>query len=64
MAVLGSGVGAVYPPERRGLASRRRSRGALWTDYPLGTKRDAGSFPPRTGTVRRNGLRRMRPISP
>ncbi|MCX6071695.1 MAG: DNA-processing protein DprA, partial [Chloroflexi bacterium] len=51
VAVLGSGLDQVYPPEHRGLASRIRSSGAVLTDYPLGTKPEAANFPPRNRII-------------
>jgi DNA processing protein len=47
VAVLAHGLGEVYPPENRGLADRIIERGALITDYPLGTKPRAEFFPRR-----------------
>jgi DNA processing protein len=51
VAVLGSGLDEVYPPEHRSLASRIRSNGAVLSDYPLGTKPDAANFPPRNRII-------------
>ena len=51
VAVLGSGLDEVYPPEHRGLASRIRSNGAVLSDYPLGTEPDAANFPPRNRII-------------
>ena len=51
VAVLGSGLDQVYPPEHRTLASRIRSSGAVVSDYPLGTKPDAANFPPRNRII-------------
>jgi DNA processing protein len=51
VAVLGSGLDQIYPPEHRGLASRIRASGAIVTDYPLGTKPDAANFPPRNRII-------------
>jgi DNA processing protein len=50
-AVLGSGVDRIYPPENRGLADRIMERGALLSDYPLGTAPDSGNFPPRNRII-------------
>ena len=51
IAVLGSGVNVVYPPEHRNLASRIVESGALISDYPLDTKPDAVNFPPRNRII-------------
>jgi DNA processing protein len=47
VAVLANGLDTVYPPENRGLAAEISERGALITDYPLGTKPRAEFFPRR-----------------
>ncbi len=47
VAVLGSGVDRIYPPENRGLAGQIMTRGALISDYPLGTAPESSNFPPR-----------------
>lgn len=51
LAVLGSGVDRVYPPEHRRLAEQVIQRGALISDYPLGTQPDAVNFPPRNRII-------------
>ena len=47
VAVLANGLDTVYPPENRGLAAEIAERGALITDYPLGTTPRAEFFPRR-----------------
>ena len=47
IAVLANGLDTIYPPENRGLADDIVERGALITDYPLGTKPRAEFFPRR-----------------
>jgi DNA processing protein len=47
VAVLANGLDHVYPPENRRLADEIIERGALITDYPLGTKPRAEFFPRR-----------------
>lgn len=56
LAVLGSGVDQIYPPQNRGLAQAISSQGAVLSDYPLGTRPDASNFPPRNRIV--SGLSR------
>ena len=51
IAVLGTGLDTVYPPENARLAAEIVERGALVTDYPLGTKPEAGNFPPRNRLI-------------
>ena len=51
MAVLGSGVDRIYPPENRALAEQMMTRGALISDYPIGTAPDASNFPPRNRII-------------
>jgi DNA processing protein len=51
LAVLGSGVDRIYPPEHRGLADQVKGRGALVSDYPPGTPPDSTNFPPRNRII-------------
>jgi len=51
IAVLGSGMDIIYPPEHARLAREIVERGALVTDYPLGTQPEAGNFPPRNRII-------------
>jgi DNA processing protein len=51
LAVLGSGVDRIYPPEHRRLAEQIISQGALMSDYPPGTPPDASNFPPRNRLI-------------
>ena len=51
LAVLGSGLGQIYPPEHRDLASRISSQGGLISDYPPDTPPDGSNFPPRNRII-------------
>lgn len=52
IAVLGSGVDQIYPPEHRDLAARIiNGRGAVVSDYPLGTQPESKNFPPRNRII-------------
>ncbi|MDQ2809672.1 MAG: DNA-processing protein DprA [Chloroflexota bacterium] len=53
IAVLGSGVDQIYPPENQALARRivAEGRGAVISDYPPGTRPDAINFPPRNRII-------------
>ncbi len=51
IAVLGSGVDRIYPPEHKRLAENIRAHGAVISDYPPGTAPDAANFPPRNRII-------------
>lgn len=51
LAVLGSGVDRIYPPEHRPLAEQVIAQGALISDFPLGTPPEARNFPPRNRII-------------
>lgn len=51
IGILGSGVDKIYPPEHRGLAEQMMGRGALISDYAVGTPPDASNFPPRNRII-------------
>ncbi len=51
IAVLGSGVDVIYPAEHNKLAQQIIEHGALISEYPLGTKPEAGNFPPRNRII-------------
>lgn len=51
LAVLGSGLDVIYPPEHRGLAAEIAQSGAVITDYPLGTEPEPGNLPPRNRII-------------
>lgn len=51
IGILGSGVDKIYPPEHRGLADEIMKRGAIISDYAVGTPPDASNFPPRNRII-------------
>jgi len=51
IAVMGTGVEQIYPPENRRLAEQIMQQGALVSDYPLGTPPDGVNFPPRNRII-------------
>ncbi len=51
IAVLGSGIDHIYPPEHRSLAYALAENGAIVSDYPLGTKPEGTNFPPRNRII-------------
>ncbi len=51
LAVLGSGVDQIYPPENRGMAEEITAQGAVISDYPPGTPPDGLNFPPRNRII-------------
>lgn len=53
IAVLGSGLASLYPPEHRSLARRiiEENRGAVITEYALDTPPDGKNFPPRNRII-------------
>lgn len=56
LAVLGSGVDRLYPPENRRLAEEIIQHGAVVSDYAPGTAPDSANFPPRNRII--SGLAR------
>jgi DNA processing protein len=51
IAVLGSGLDRIYPPENRRLSEQITTNGALISDYPPGTPPEASNFPPRNRLI-------------
>ena len=51
IAVLGSGVDVIYPPEHRKLVEAIIENGAIISDYPLGTQPEGVNFPPRNRII-------------
>lgn len=51
VAVIGSGIDVVYPPENRPLLERLLTGGALLSEYPMGAKPDAVNFPRRNRII-------------
>jgi DNA processing protein len=51
VAVLGSGIDIIYPPENRDLARSIAERGAIVSQFPHGTRPLAYNFPTRNRTI-------------
>jgi DNA processing protein len=51
MAILGSGLDKIYPPENKKLAAEIEEEGCLISEYPMDTKPDAGNFPRRNRII-------------
>lgn len=51
LAVLGSGINVVYPPENRRLCERIWAQGAVLSEFPLDTKPDRWNFPQRNRLI-------------
>ncbi|HBH02332.1 MAG TPA: DNA-protecting protein DprA [Candidatus Rokubacteria bacterium] len=51
LAVLGSGIDVVYPPENRALAGAIARQGALLSQFPAGAPGLPGHFPARNRTI-------------
>ena len=51
IAVFGSGIDIIYPPEHKKLAQAIVENGALVTEYALGTPPEGSNFPPRNRII-------------
>jgi DNA processing protein len=51
LAVLGSGVDKIYPPEHRQMAEKIAAQGAVLSDYAPGTPPESVNFPPRNRII-------------
>jgi DNA processing protein len=51
IAVFGSGLDIIYPPEHKKLAQGVAESGALVTEYALGTPPEGSNFPPRNRII-------------
>ncbi len=51
IAVLGSGVDQIYPPEHQALAREIAGAGALVSEFPLGAQPEASNFPLRNRVI-------------
>lgn len=51
LAVLGSGIDQIYPPEHRKMGERIAEQGALVSEFPLGTRPEARNFPIRNRLI-------------
>ena len=51
LAIIGSGLDIIYPPENKHLFNQIAENGAVITEYKLGTKPDAQNFPKRNRII-------------
>jgi DNA processing protein len=51
VAVLGSGLGCLYPPENQALAEKIATSGAVVTEFPMSVSPDTQTFPQRNRIV-------------
>lgn len=51
LAVLGSGLGNIYPEEHRGLAEKISESGAVISEFPMMTIPEKGNFPKRNRVI-------------
>ena len=51
IAVLGNGLDVTYPPENRKLLPMIKDKGCFVSEFPLGTKPEAGNFPRRNRII-------------
>jgi DNA processing protein len=56
VAVIGSGLDVIYPPENKKLFNEIKEHGAVISEYPPGTKPDAVNFPKRNRIIAGLGL--------
>ena len=51
VAVIGSGIDVIYPPENKQLVDRITEQGAVVSEFLMGAKPDAGNFPRRNRII-------------
>jgi DNA processing protein len=51
VAVIGSGIDVIYPPENKQLFERITEQGAVVSEFLMGAKPDAGNFPRRNRII-------------
>ena len=51
IAIIGSGLDVIYPPENRKLFEKISESGAIISEFPLGSKPDAQNFPKRNRLI-------------
>ena len=60
IAVIGSGLANIYPPENESLAQRISESGAVISEFPVKRRASAPEFPPQEPRDKRPGARRVR----
>jgi DNA processing protein len=51
IAVIGSGIDVIYPPENKNLFEKISENGGVISEYDMGTQPDAGNFPRRNRII-------------
>ncbi|MEB3312234.1 MAG: DNA-processing protein DprA [Snowella sp.] len=51
IAVLGTGLDLIYPPQHRQLFDQIAEKGLILSEYPVGTRPDRGNFPARNRII-------------
>ncbi len=51
IAVIGSGIDVIYPPENKKIVEQLVHRGAMLSEFPMGAKPDAVNFPRRNRII-------------
>lgn len=51
VAVIGSGIDVIYPPENKNLSNKISDHGGIISEFDMGTQPDAGNFPRRNRII-------------